>query len=125
VARPLFAGVPYEYSSVVGPGSLVFTAGACPLDEDGAVVAPGDHAAQAAVAVDNLLTVLAANGAGAEHLVRTTIYVTGSHDDLLRTWDVIAGRLAPHRPPSTLLGVAVLGYTGQVVEIDGIAAVPA
>jgi hypothetical protein len=34
---------------------------------------------------------------------------------------VIAAGLAPHRPPSMLLGVAMLGYPDQVVEIDGIA----
>jgi len=34
---------------------------------------------------------------------------------------VIAAAFAPARPPSTLLGVAVLGYTGQLVEIEAIA----
>ncbi len=33
---------PYAFASIVGPGSLVLTAGACPLDEAGAVVHPGD-----------------------------------------------------------------------------------
>ena len=41
-----------------------------------------------------------------------------------RAWEVIAAGLAPHRPPSTLLGVSVLGYPDQLVEIDGIAARP-
>jgi hypothetical protein len=27
---------------------------------------------------------------------------------------------APARPPSTLLGVAVLGYPGQLVEIEAV-----
>ena len=35
---------PYAYASRVG--ELVFTAGACPLDEAGEVVAPGDVAAR-------------------------------------------------------------------------------
>ena len=103
---------------------MLFTAGACPLDVDGTVVAPGDHVGQAERAVDNLLLVLEANGARPAHLVRTTIYVVGSRDDLVAVWDVVSGRLAPHRPPSTLLGVAVLGYADQLVEIDGIAALP-
>ena len=38
--------------------------------------------------------------------------------------EVIATGLVPHRPPSTLLGVSVLGYPDQLVEIDGIAARP-
>jgi enamine deaminase RidA (YjgF/YER057c/UK114 family) len=57
--------------------------------------------------------------------VRTTIYVVGDRDDLARVWTVVATALAPSRPPSTLLGVAVLGYPDQLVEIDGIAATPA
>ena len=37
--------VRYAYAAVTS-GRLVFTAGACPLDQDGAVVSPGDVAAQ-------------------------------------------------------------------------------
>ena len=121
---PLFPDVPYEYASVVRDGSIIFTAGACPLDADGRVQGD-DHSAQARIAVANLLSVLLQHGAGPEHLVRTTIFVVGAREDLVAAWNVIAAALAPHRPPSTLLGVAVLGYPGQLVEIDGIAAVTA
>jgi enamine deaminase RidA (YjgF/YER057c/UK114 family) len=117
--------VPYDYGAVAPPGSIVFTAGACPLDGAGTVVAPGDHAAQAERTVDNLIAVLACYGTGPEHLVRTTVYVVGERDDLVAVWDVVHARLAPNRPPSTLLGVSVLGYPDQLVEIDGIAALPA
>jgi len=120
----LAGGLPYEYAAVAPAGSIIFTAGACPLDADGAVVAPGDVATQAERAVDNLLAILARHGAGPADLLRTTIYVVGSRDDLVAAWDVIAARLAPSRPPSTLLGVACLGYRDQLVEIDGIAAMP-
>jgi enamine deaminase RidA (YjgF/YER057c/UK114 family) len=116
--------VPYEYGAVAPPGAIVFTAGACPLDAAGSVVAPGDHAAQAERVVDNLVAALARYRAGPEHLVRTTIYVVGDRDDLVTVWDVVRARLAPHRPPSTLLGVTVLGYPDQLVEVDGIAALP-
>ena len=118
------APVPYEYATVVRPGSLVFTAGACPLDQAGVVVAPGDHLAQARQAIENLLAVLDHHRAGPEHLVRTTIYVVGDRADLSVVWGVVAGRLAPHRPPSSLIGVSVLGYADQLVEIDGLAAIP-
>lgn len=121
---PLYAGVPYDYAAVAPGGALLFTAGACPLDAAGRVADAGDHAAQARVALANLLAVLAEHGAGPEHLVRTTIYVVGGRDDLVRVWDVVAAGLAPHRPPGTLLGVSVLGYPDQLVEIDGIAALP-
>lgn len=124
MSEHLFPGVPYEYGAVAPAGALLFTAGACPLDGDGRVVAPGNHVAQAHRVVDNLLGVLTSHGAGAGHLVRTTVYVVGTREDLAAVWGVVAGRLAPHRPPSTLLGVAVLGYPHQLVEVDGIAALP-
>jgi hypothetical protein len=38
----LYAGVPYAYASIAPAGALVHTAGACPLDEDGATVGIGD-----------------------------------------------------------------------------------
>jgi len=120
----LFDGVPYNYASVVPAGSTIFTAGACPLNGEGVVVGPGDHGRQASASLENLLAVLGQNGAGPEHLVRTSVYVVGDRDDLVRAWNVIAQGLAPHRPPSTLLGVAALGYPNQLVEIDGIAALP-
>jgi enamine deaminase RidA (YjgF/YER057c/UK114 family) len=55
----LYAGVPYSYAAVA-PGGVVFTAGACPLDSDGRVVAPGDVAAQARKTLDNLVATLRA-----------------------------------------------------------------
>ncbi len=85
-------------------------------------VAPGDHAAQARQALANVLAVLHRHGAGPADLVRTTIYVVGEQPQLVLAWDAIAAGLAPHRPPSTLLGVSCLGWPGQLVEIDGIAA---
>jgi enamine deaminase RidA (YjgF/YER057c/UK114 family) len=120
----LFDSVPYKYASVVAPSALLFTAGACPLDLLGNVIGPGDHAAQATAALANLSAVLAMHGAEDQHLVRTTIYVVGDRDALVRVWDVIAAGLAPHRPPSTLVGVSVLGYRDQLVEIEGIATIP-
>jgi enamine deaminase RidA (YjgF/YER057c/UK114 family) len=121
----LYAGVPYLYAAAASPGGLLFTAGACPLDVHGAVVAPGDVGKQAAVAVENLITVLRMHGSDASALVQTRIYVVGDRDDLVQAWDVIAARLAPHRPPSTLLGVTVLGYPDQRVEIEAVASLDA
>src|SRR4051794_7323436 len=95
------ADVPYDYAAMAPIGATLFTAGACPIDAEGQVVAPGDHRAQAHRAIDNLLAILVNHGAGPEHLVRTTVYVVGTHEELGAVWDVIAARLAPSRPPST------------------------
>jgi enamine deaminase RidA (YjgF/YER057c/UK114 family) len=121
VSQDLFAGVPYDYAAVA-PAGTVFTAGACPLDREGQVVAPGDHEAQARVAVANLRTALEAAGADLRDLVKTTVYVVArEREDLVRVWRVVEAALAPARPPSTLLGVTFLGYPEQLVEIEGVA----
>jgi enamine deaminase RidA (YjgF/YER057c/UK114 family) len=120
----LYERAPYDYGAVAPAGALLFTAGACPLDADGNVVGVGDPVIQARVSLDNLTIALHRYGARLEDLVKTTVYVVGDREDLVAVWEVVADGLAPSRPPSTLLGVAALGYSGQLVEIEGIAALP-
>jgi enamine deaminase RidA (YjgF/YER057c/UK114 family) len=116
----LYPGAPYNYSAVAR--GLVFTARACPLDEEGHVVAPGDLEAQAVQTVENLLAALAEHNVGPDALLKTTVFVAGTERaDLLRVWDTISPRLG--RAPSTLLGVALLGYPDQLVEIEAIAVI--
>jgi enamine deaminase RidA (YjgF/YER057c/UK114 family) len=121
-AERLWAGVPYAYAAIAQPGDLVFTAGACPLDEDGVIVAPGDVGLQARQAVANLAEALRAAGSSLSDVLKTTIYVASrDQGDLVTAWDVIRNAFGEHDAPSTLLGVAVLGYTGQLVEIEAVA----
>ena len=121
----LYPGAPYAYGTVAPPGRLLFCAGACPLDEDGNVVGPGRVTDQAARAVENLFAVLAEAGAGPADVLKTTVFVASTdHADLLAAWSVIHAAFEPHEPPSTLLGVTMLGYTGQLVELEAVAAVP-
>lgn len=115
----LYPGAPYEYGA--SAHGLVFTAGACPLDEEGRVVAPGDHEGQAARAAENLLAALAEHGASPASLLKTTVFVVAAdRSELVRVWDVVSARLG--RAPSTLLGVSLLGYPEQLVEIEAVAA---
>ncbi|HSE09050.1 MAG TPA: RidA family protein [Nocardioidaceae bacterium] len=117
--------VPYAYASVVGEGRLVFTAGACPLDEHGEVVAPGDVTAQAERVVANLREALAAAGCGVTDVAKTTVYVASANRaDLVAAWQVVSAAFADHDVPSTLLGVAVLGYPDQLVEVEAVAVAP-
>ncbi|MCG5437961.1 RidA family protein [Micromonospora foliorum] len=115
----------YAYAATVeSPARLVFTAGACPLDAEGRTVAPGDHAAQARQVMTNLETALDAAGARLTDVVKTTVYVASSQQrDLVTVWEAVRDFFGDHDPPSTLLGVAVLGYTDQLVEVEAVAAV--
>ena len=116
----------YAYAAVVASGArLVVTAGACPLDEDGATVGVGDIRAQALQVMANLRVTLGDAGASLDDVVRTTVYVASTQQrDLVAAWEVVRDTFAPHDPPSTLLGVTVLGYDHQLVEVDAIAALP-
>jgi enamine deaminase RidA (YjgF/YER057c/UK114 family) len=117
----LFPGAPYHYAAIAEAGRMVFAAGACPIDEDGVVV-PGGIQAQAQKAVANLFVALDAAGAAKDDVLKTTVYVASSNQaELVQAWEVIAAAFSPARPPSTLLGVAVLGYTDQLVEIEAVA----
>jgi enamine deaminase RidA (YjgF/YER057c/UK114 family) len=121
-APSLFPGAPYEYAAVAPAGALVFAAGACPLDENGTVVAPGDRELQALRALDNLRTALAAAGSSFDQVLKTTVYVVAAErSELVETWKAVEAAFAPARPPSTLLGVALLGYPDQLVEIEAVA----
>ncbi|WP_091107887.1 RidA family protein [Micromonospora citrea] len=115
----------YAYAATVEPPSrLVLTAGACPLDAEGRTVAPGDPVGQARQVMANLETALAAAGARLADVVKTTVYVASSRQaDLVAVWEVVRDAFGDHEPPSTLLGVAVLGYDDQLVEVEAVAAV--
>ena len=104
---------------------LVFLAGACPLAENGSTVAHGDYAGQATRAVENMRTALADAGATIHDVLSTRVLVASSSQaDLATAWEVVRDAFADHDVPSTLIGVTVLGYDDQLVEIEAIAAVP-
>ena len=116
---------PPDYAHVaVATGRLVLTAGGVPLDADGTLVGPGDYAEQTRRVIANLLTALAAGGATADDVAKTTVYVVtpDGRGPLVDVWDVV--RSSPLAgAPSTLLGISTLGYEGQLVEIEAIAVV--
>ena len=116
--------VPYAYSAVVqGVNRLVFTAGACPLDAAGAIGPVGDITGQAERVMVNLQEALREAGADLPDVVKTTVYVASSRrEDLVAAWSVVRQHLGEHDAPSTLLGVATLGYPEQLVEVEAIAA---
>jgi enamine deaminase RidA (YjgF/YER057c/UK114 family) len=127
VAPALFPPPTYAHSVVVEAGErLVFTAGGVPLDRDGNLVGAGDRVRQAEQVLANLSEQLREAGTDLEHVVNTTVYVVAEQtSDLSAVWDVVtASGLAAGPHSSTLLGVSLLGYTGQLVEITAVAVIP-
>ena len=111
----------YSHVAIARGATLVFAAGAVPLDEEGDIVGEGDAVAQTHRVIANLVAQLDAAGAGPSDVVKTTVYVAGaSHERQVDVWEVV--RASPiGASPSTLVGVPILGYRGQLVEIEAIA----
>lgn len=123
----LFPPPTYSHATVVEAGTkLAFLAGAVPLDVDGKVIGLGDAVRQAEQVVVNLGEQLRAVGSDLEHVVATDVYVVSSEPSVLSAvWEVVeASGLSAGPHSSTLIGVACLGYTGQLVEITATAVVP-
>jgi enamine deaminase RidA (YjgF/YER057c/UK114 family) len=121
----LFGAAPYAYAATApAEARLIFLAGACPINADGSTAAIGDYPGQAAKAFENLRTALADAGASVTDVISTRVLVASARRaDLVAAWDVISDAFGPHDVPSTLLGVTVLGYADQLVEIEAVAAV--
>jgi enamine deaminase RidA (YjgF/YER057c/UK114 family) len=124
-SRQLFPGVPYAYAATAPAGArFIFLAGACPLNPDGTTAATGDYAGQARTCVDNLVTALRDAGASISDVISTRVLVASEHRfDLGVAWDAVREAFGEHDVPSTLMGVTVLGYQDQLVEVEAIAAV--
>jgi enamine deaminase RidA (YjgF/YER057c/UK114 family) len=126
-APALFPPPGYAHASVVEAGTkLAFLAGSVPLDGEGKLVGEGDPPRQAEQVIANLREQLRSVGSDLEHVLATEVYVVSSEPAVLSgVWEVVeASGLSAGPHSSTLVGVACLGYTGQLVEITATAVVP-
>lgn len=109
-----------------GPGRWIVLAGQTGGDEKGDY--PADLAAQVATALKRIVKLLSEAGAGPEHIVRLTWYLTSRSDyetagpGIGAAWKETLGR---HFPPSTLLYINGLVDQRAKVEIEVTAFVPA
>jgi enamine deaminase RidA (YjgF/YER057c/UK114 family) len=111
----------YHHVTVVAGGRTAYLAGQCPIDAAGDVVGEGDLAAQIDQVVANCMAALGSVNATPEAVVRSVIYVVSADADELGAvwWRLRESALAAaFSTASTLLGVAQLGYPGQLVEVD-------
>lgn len=114
----------YHHITKVQAETLVYLAGQCPLQTSGDL-AEGGLAGQTAQVISNILIALESAGASPTDVVRTVIYVASPvREELSAVWTQLnESPLAPaFTSASTLLGVAQLGFPGQLVEIDVTAA---
>jgi enamine deaminase RidA (YjgF/YER057c/UK114 family) len=114
----------YHHVTKVTADHLIFLAGQCPLKESGDL-ADGGLEGQTEQVIQNILVALDSAGAGPADVVRTVIYVASPvREQLSAVWAQLnESPLAPaFTSASTLLGVAQLGFPGQLVEVDVTAA---
>ena len=110
---------------VTGPGRWIVLAGQTGGDEKGEYAT--DIAAQVAVALRRIIKLLAEAGAGPQHIVRLTWYLTsrGEYEaagpGIGAAWRETLGK---NFPPSTLLYIAGLVDARAKVEIEVTAFVP-
>ena len=113
-------------NGVAAEGRQVFVAGQIGWNAQQEIVSD-DFVAQVDQALRNIVEILAEAGAGPEHIVRLTWYVTDKRLYLARVKDVgqayqaIIGR---HYPAMTLVQVAALLEDRATVEIEATAVVP-
>jgi enamine deaminase RidA (YjgF/YER057c/UK114 family) len=116
---------PTGYSHVVEvtAGRPVYIAGQLALDRTGAIVGPGDIAAQARQVFDNLGAALAAVGAGFDQLVKLTLYLVDL-TQLPVVREIRDQYLNPHQPPaSTAIEVRRLVHHELLLEVEAVAVI--
>ena len=118
---------PKGYSNgISAKGRMIFTAGIVGWDEHEAFPEYTLHG-QFARALRNTLQVLAEDGAGPQHIVRMTCFVTDGHeymvsrDEIGAAWREIMGK---HYPAMALVEVVRLVERDAKVEIEATAVVP-
>ncbi len=113
---------PYSQAIVVTPGQFVFCSGQIALDPATGQVVAGGVEEQAEQVMKNLGAVLAAAGAGFDHVVKTTIFLA-SMGDFAKVNEVYARRF-PSNPPARSTVQAAGLPRGVLVEIEAVAVKP-
>jgi len=107
----------------IGDGALLFLAGQCGIDDDGAVVAPGDVTGQAERIFDLIGGILGGHGATFDDVAHVRTFMTNLDD--LPAYGAVRRRFFTRTPPpaSTTVEVSRLFLDGLVLEVEVTAAV--
>ncbi|WP_242345968.1 RidA family protein [Anaeromyxobacter terrae] len=112
---------PYSQAVEARGARMLFLSGQIPLDPATGELVPGDIDAQTARVMENLRAVLAAGGAGFEHVVRTTIFLADLAD--FARVNAVYGRCFPGEPPARATVQVAALPRGARVEIDAVAVI--
>jgi 2-iminobutanoate/2-iminopropanoate deaminase len=112
---------PYSQAIEARGARTLWLSGQIPLDPATGELVPGDVGAQTARVMENLRAVLAAAGAGLEHVVRCTVYLADLAD--FARMNEVFGRSFPKDPPARAALQAAALPRGARVEIDAVAVI--
>ena len=113
-------------NGISASGRTIYTAGVIGWDEREMIVSHRLEL-QFAQVLRNILAILGQDGAGPEHIVRMTVYITDRvqylklRDELAPIWKSIMGS---HYPAMALVEVKGLVNSSALVEIEATAVVP-
>ena len=113
-------------NGIAASGRMVFTAGVVGWDAEERFVA-SDLAGQFRQVLLNTLAILAEGGAGPEHIVRMTWYITSRDDYLAQIAEIGAtyrDLIGRNYPAMAVVEVAALVEAAAKIEIETIAIVP-
>ncbi len=110
---------PYSQAIEARGARTLWLSGQIPLDPATGELVQGDAAVQTARVMENLRAVLAAAGAGFEHVVRCTIYLADLAD--YAKVNEVYGRAFPADPPARATVQVAALPRGAKVEIDAVA----
>ena len=109
------------YSPAIRAGNLLFISGQIPVDPASGTINTGDIAAQTEQVMRNLAALLKAAGAGFEHVVRTTVFLSDMNE--FGAMNEVYGRHVVDPPPARAT-VQVARLPRDVkIEIDLIAVI--
>jgi enamine deaminase RidA (YjgF/YER057c/UK114 family) len=117
----------YSDGLLVTTGRTLFVSGQIGWDKDGRIVST-DFATQFLQALDNVITVVRTAGGGTEHIVKLLAFVTDLDKYRAATGAIGEGwraRMGRRYPSMSLVKVAGLLEPGAMVEIEGVAMLPA
>src|SRR5688572_18597748 len=113
--------------AVIATGRIIVTAGQVGWNPSNGAIESNEIAPQAAQALRNIVALLRAAGAGPQHLVRLTWFVTDISEYMLARKALgVAYReiVGQHFPAMSVIGVSALAEKRAKVEIEATAVVP-
>lgn len=114
---------PYSQATLTNTAKLLHISGQVSQGPDGKTVAPGDIEKQTVKVLENIETLVTAEGGSLADICKVTIFLT-SRDHLQKVMEVRKRMFKPPYPAASAVIVSGLANAEWMVEIEAIAALP-